>query len=174
MEAQYEQWVIKCISFQSYQFKSLYFSPPLQFDLDQAPLSSSPVAYLMSSFLFLLFFTKILKPHFFILFPLRTHLRCTFHILPPAILPQDHHHLPLYHCQPYDSLNFHYIPYFLYPIRKSDVVIYNPLSRDAQIRRVVVEIISSTATVCGGCHVLRVCCVASSAEAHLQSGQTQL
>lgn len=59
-------------------------------------------------------------------------------------------HPPLwYHCRPYDSLYFHSFPYFLHLICESDSVIYNPLARNLQIGRIVVEIISGLAMVCG-------------------------
>lgn len=76
-------------------------------------------------------------------------------------------HPPLwYHCRPYDSLYFHSFPYFLHLICESDSVIYNPLARNLQIGRIVVEIISSLAMVCGewlGVHVYGFICETSSA-----------
>lgn len=54
-----------------------------------------------------------------------------------------------YHCRPYDSLHLHSFPYFLHLICESDSVIYNPLARDLQIGRMVAQIISGLAMVCG-------------------------
>lgn len=71
-----------------------------------------------------------------------------------------------YHCWPYDSLYLHSFPYFLHLISESDSVIYNPLARDLQIGRMVVEIGSGLAVVCGEWLGERVCgfiCETSSA-----------
>lgn len=71
-----------------------------------------------------------------------------------------------YHSRPYDSLYLHSFPYFLNLICESDSVIYNPLARDRQIGRMVVEIISGLAMVCGewsGVHAYGFICETSSA-----------